>query len=631
MARSSDGRCYRLDQASLDMWGSSGEFSFDVGGDEEVVVDLPVGDYDVLLRDGWRMLEVADDGSETEVATVFLGPNPQAVVVEEGRASDLTLRFSVDGEAVPFGHGRLNGTIDNTEKPAAEGLLVRVDEPAKASSSVDGAVPTSGAVSGGSDLSLVVDGRDESLGADGSFSTTLDLASGLHVIEYVARRRGGGPEDEVRTARSVLVGPFREPFEAVQEAWTVILPTDSAMLSGLADVYAEALPESVLPPPGTELTTVRSGCTPTFGSEICVLRARVRAGPSSANVERSSVGVSGSGDLRLTRQVNVQATLPADGAMGGIRFAGDLAVTLGFEESVIVRADLGPEANTFTVVTQSSSVTVFDVNGPPGVVDDLVDLVVNFVRASLTARIEEALQEPLGTLPTELEGVVRSAGFEQTIPLLSGELLDLRNRVASFAAVTDGSGVALTYHASAELRGASDPGQVVNLDDSVAVSGGTTAALDLFNTVLERAWTAGAFDQTGIPASALGMSTEEIEAAFGGGEPPTMSLTFLLPPVLQRASGGSFRVGVGDAEVTVTSGEDLPASGHTSLVAVAQPGLDAGGALDLEVGETRRFETSLGRSALQPVALSAAVETLLRHALDRGIAASVAEVTAPTP
>ncbi len=93
-AASSQGTVYRLRDVQIDISGSALLRLSDRDGvraRETLLTDLPAGDYTAFIQPGWRLMERADTGAETQAEAELLSANPLALHINE--MGDVTLRL----------------------------------------------------------------------------------------------------------------------------------------------------------------------------------------------------------------------------------------------------------------------------------------------------------------------------------------------------------------------------------------------------------------------------------------------------------------------------------------------------------------------------------------------------------
>jgi hypothetical protein len=103
-----NGITYRLRNALFEISGpASGTLDSEIDPDApELVLALPVGQYQVFLRTGWA-LERVDAGGAVPVQAVLISPNPAVADVIGGSRANTLFRFQTDDTIVDIGQGEL--------------------------------------------------------------------------------------------------------------------------------------------------------------------------------------------------------------------------------------------------------------------------------------------------------------------------------------------------------------------------------------------------------------------------------------------------------------------------------------------------------------------------------------------
>jgi hypothetical protein len=111
-----DGVVYRLRSALFDITGPS-QISLDSEVDPAADIlstDVPAGDYQVALADGWYMEREAN-GQVVAVNAVLQSVNPQHTSLASQATSDVVFVFAVNNLPVTFAPGKLNVAIEVVE------------------------------------------------------------------------------------------------------------------------------------------------------------------------------------------------------------------------------------------------------------------------------------------------------------------------------------------------------------------------------------------------------------------------------------------------------------------------------------------------------------------------------------
>jgi hypothetical protein len=121
---SSRGSDYELSDAVFDIDGVTAT-TLDADGSETLSANLPVGDYTATLRDGWRLLEVAD-GTTAEISATLSTDNPAPFSIASGLTTQVRFGFETGEGAVSFGEGTLELGIDVQKLVAREVTFTEV-------------------------------------------------------------------------------------------------------------------------------------------------------------------------------------------------------------------------------------------------------------------------------------------------------------------------------------------------------------------------------------------------------------------------------------------------------------------------------------------------------------------------
>ena len=108
-----DGATYRLRSALFEVSGAA-KVSLDSESDPSANVlstEVPAGDYDVMLNDGWY-IEREANGQVGPVNAVLTSVNPQHASLASQGPSDVVFTFDVNNLPVVFSPGKLNVRIE---------------------------------------------------------------------------------------------------------------------------------------------------------------------------------------------------------------------------------------------------------------------------------------------------------------------------------------------------------------------------------------------------------------------------------------------------------------------------------------------------------------------------------------
>ncbi len=127
--QAASGASYTLRQADFQIWGyryacgdqceyeySNVVSSEDYLDESSIVLDLIAGDYEIYLRDGWRLERTNEDGEVEVVDAVLLSSNTQWVYLSPHSTSWVSFQFGV-GDIEVWLNGQLNIDIDVYEDP----------------------------------------------------------------------------------------------------------------------------------------------------------------------------------------------------------------------------------------------------------------------------------------------------------------------------------------------------------------------------------------------------------------------------------------------------------------------------------------------------------------------------------
>jgi hypothetical protein len=98
---SDDGTTYQLRDATLEISGAA--MLTLSATDGELASPLPAGSYTMFLRPGYRVIELAADGTQREIAVEARGANPQRFMVREVEDATLRLSFAHGEQELVFG------------------------------------------------------------------------------------------------------------------------------------------------------------------------------------------------------------------------------------------------------------------------------------------------------------------------------------------------------------------------------------------------------------------------------------------------------------------------------------------------------------------------------------------------
>src|SRR6185295_6207761 len=79
--------------------------------------NLSQGNYEITLRDGWRLERQGDAGGGQEVPAALLTANPLAFQVDDGRVTELVYSFATAQGTISFGRGSVSVSVAVTPTP----------------------------------------------------------------------------------------------------------------------------------------------------------------------------------------------------------------------------------------------------------------------------------------------------------------------------------------------------------------------------------------------------------------------------------------------------------------------------------------------------------------------------------
>jgi hypothetical protein len=101
---------YRLADAQFDIVGSTYSTSVhtDDGAEQaSIVVTLPVGNYSILLVDGWQLERATEAGGYVAVEANLVGENPQEFEIKKDLQTSVVYSFRAGSDVIQTGEGQL--------------------------------------------------------------------------------------------------------------------------------------------------------------------------------------------------------------------------------------------------------------------------------------------------------------------------------------------------------------------------------------------------------------------------------------------------------------------------------------------------------------------------------------------
>lgn len=121
IAQASSGATYRLRDATFELEGAAFVTidTRDEAADDDasLELDLPTGTYTAKLLEGWRLVRVEDDGSESGVSAQLTSANPLSFSIGEGVITPVVFRFKLSSGDVNFGGAEIGIDVDDSPTP----------------------------------------------------------------------------------------------------------------------------------------------------------------------------------------------------------------------------------------------------------------------------------------------------------------------------------------------------------------------------------------------------------------------------------------------------------------------------------------------------------------------------------
>lgn len=200
---------------------------------DELSADLPVGDYEVALQDGWFLEREIDAGFETVMAEL-ISDNPVAFDIVDDEKTFVSFRFRA-GEVVNLGEGRLGIGIEIEDEPELLEVAAALDEETllqpcffDTSARVCSSKPASGACPSTGDPVLAGTlATDKTVVLGGEPGTFYDIR--LRVVGLTEGKTFSGGSDQSSDAELPADGLYvgGRPINAVNAYSTYVIRTSS--------------------------------------------------------------------------------------------------------------------------------------------------------------------------------------------------------------------------------------------------------------------------------------------------------------------------------------------------------------------------------------------------------------------
>jgi hypothetical protein len=425
---------------------------------------------------------------------------------------------------------------------------------------------------------VTVNGVDQTVGKDGSFSATIQVDPGIGIIETHAIDKGG---HDVRDVRAVLAGSI-----ATTDG-TKVAPIGAHASTGTLAAIAKAVAADA---EAIDYTAEATKLNPIYNDTSC----------NGAVVDIQSVTMSGV-DVGLVPQ---QGSMATDVTLHNVVVKLNVhfrALCIGGSDTVTISAssahisgDLGVTVSSGKLVASLANAQValngfnLSAGGVPGFVVDLFN----------------------GTVRSKVEGALQHVVATKVPPLANAKLNGLLAK--GFSASVLGADTTLTVTpTTATISGT---GIFLGVDTKVLVTGGTggmfaeqtppaastlmsqtrnlglAIANDLVNQLLAGLWAAGAFDKT-VPVSSL-----SVLAALLDPDATQLAIKLSLPPTVQSDGTGNLQLALGDAILSVedASGNELQKISLSLKTSIAMSA-STSGAISMALGNPTVYAQVLGQ------------------------------------
>jgi hypothetical protein len=124
VGRDATGRTYRLRGATFEVSGTAMVTLSNPARGDALSTPLPTGGYQMYLRPGYRIVEVAEDGSERAIPAMLSSANPAQFSVEPRANGRLRLAFRHGEVSIAFGPPEPARHADRARQQAARALAV---------------------------------------------------------------------------------------------------------------------------------------------------------------------------------------------------------------------------------------------------------------------------------------------------------------------------------------------------------------------------------------------------------------------------------------------------------------------------------------------------------------------------
>lgn len=382
--------------------------------------------------------------------------------------------------------------------------------------------------------SVTVNGVQAKLAANGEFTATVDVASGVQLIETIAVDRGGNQRKDVR---AVMTGTLAKVTDEVQDAVVARLGTSALTnLGSQLGKQATAMDFTALAKAANPLAQSGGSCLGYTANLESIQKGGVRVGLLAKDgALDTQVGID-----QLAVRVKVNFKVACIGGSSPLTLSARTATVTGALQLAARNGTLTSAVNGADIVFADLNV---DASGIPGAVIDLFqDRVNNAARDAVRDAVRNALPQLITSELASLTG----QSLEQ--PLL-GEQLKIA--LATDTIALSPAGLRIGLRGKMLMGGNTAATYVANpesADAALAAAGdhaGVGFADDLFNQLFAGAWAVGALD------TKFAFGPELPVGALFGDTAAGLSLKLLLPPTLSADTNGKLALTIGDALVEI--------------------------------------------------------------------------------
>lgn len=422
--------------------------------------------------------------------------------------------------------------------------------------------------------SVVINGLNVDVAADGSFTGVVPVAPGIVLLQTTATDRDGNTKSD---ARSVMVGQLADPQAPVQNGLAARI--NSATLTALGDIGAEEIN-------GTDL-----------GAAIAPFNPIVTKGGSCLGVQVSIDSISKSNVVLVLTPVDGGIAFDATISNLDVEMTADFDVAcIGGSAGMSLLADSYHLTGTFALDVQNGQV----VSGLPNSYGAFQNfqLSVGFVPSSVIGLIPNIDQSIADMITSQLEAKVPAMvtkylgqyGYTQAITV-GGMELDIN--VVPTAIDFTPTGGTLTMDTNFSIKDhpstsgyPSIPAPLPSMPDTEAPGAGFRLAVNdnALNQLLDAVWSTGLIDRT------IDLSSDTSNSTGLAGLVDSVQLYLPYPPVVSNQIGSAAAtVSIGDLEITaMKNGQPVTKIALNAQIGL-EPYVDANNQIRLEVNQPTAY------------------------------------------